>query len=181
MPFVTHLPVLTKHIDGVIHIDGHVARANTHWQALAQEPAALVIFHGPHTYVSPTLYHSAKQVPTWNYIAVHASGSAVIEHDNARKLVLLNEMVMQQEPDYRSQFAQMDETFRTSLLNAIVGFTIRVTGVQGKFKLGQHRLADDRPEMRSVHESGDDNQRDIAQWMHRLGYWPADSPDKCDG
>ncbi|MFT5588106.1 MAG: transcriptional regulator [Bradyrhizobium sp.] len=55
-PFATHVPVLARQIDGALQIDGHVARANPHWQALQTDPAALVIFQGPHTYISPTLY-----------------------------------------------------------------------------------------------------------------------------
>src|SRR3954470_2539732 len=68
-PFVGHLPLLVR--DG--EILGHMARANPQWR---QFPEVTAIFHGPHTYVSPTWYTSEGQVPTWNYAVVHARGRA---------------------------------------------------------------------------------------------------------
>ncbi|GAA4026441.1 FMN-binding negative transcriptional regulator [Actimicrobium antarcticum] len=176
MPFATHVPVLARQIDGVVQIDGHVARANPHWQALEAGPSALVIFHGPHTYISPTLYTKPNRVPTWNYIAVHASGNAVIEHDDASKLALLAALVQHHEPAYHAQFDQLDDGLRAGLLNAIVAFTIRVDRLEGKFKLGQHRLADDKPQMQAWHDAGGENEQAIAQWMQRLGHWPLQGP-----
>ncbi|MEB0135832.1 FMN-binding negative transcriptional regulator [Actimicrobium sp. CCC2.4] len=170
-PFATHVPVLARQVDGALQIDGHVARANPHWQALQDDPTALVIFQGPHTYISPTLYVGQNRVPTWNYIAVHASGTAVIEHDSDAKLALLAALVQHTEPGYQPQFDQLDSGLRTGLLKAIVGFTIRVDQLEGKFKLGQHRLAEDQPGMQAWHEAGGDNERAIARWMQRLGHW----------
>ncbi|MDY7573818.1 FMN-binding negative transcriptional regulator [Actimicrobium sp. CCI2.3] len=169
--FATHVPVLARQVDGAVRIDGHVARANPHWQALQADPAALVIFQGPHTYISPTRYVGKNRVPTWNYIAVHASGTALIEHDVDAKLALLASLVEQNEPGYHAQFDQLDTGLREGLLKAIVGFTIRVDQLEGKFKLGQHRLAEDQPDMQAWHEAGGENERAIAQWMQRLGHW----------
>ena len=170
-PFATHIPVLTRMIDGAVQIEGHMARANPHWRALQNMPQALVIFHGPHTYISPTLFKSKNRVPTWNYIAVHASGVVTLQHTDEAKLALLASLVGQQEPAYEHQFTQIDDDVRNSLLGAIVGFTLRVQTLEGKFKLGQHRLADDKAEMQQWHESGGENEQALAQWMKRLGYW----------
>lgn len=172
VPFATHLPVVVREADGVITIAGHVARANPHWRALLEAPDALVIFQGPHTYISPTLYAKADRVPTWNYIAVHASGKAIIDDTADGKLALLIESIAHHEPAYRAQFDNLDSGLRTVLMNAIVGFTMRAEHLQGKFKLGQHRLAEDRPEMQAWHATGGENERAIAGWMARLGYWP---------
>ncbi len=170
-PFATHVPVLTTASEGIVHIEGHMARANPHWQALQDGVSALVIFQGPHTYISPTLYRPDTMVPTWNYIAVHASGSAIVSHTAANKLAALQALVQHQEPGWQGSFDQFDTSSVDSLLNAIVVFDITVTRIKGKFKLGQHRLAQNRPEMQRSHEVGDENRRDIAQWMKRLGYW----------
>ncbi len=170
-PFASHVPVLTREIDGMLHIEGHVARANNHWHALENDPQVLVIFHGPHTYFSPSLYDGKNFVPTWNYVAVHANGRATIDHSDEIKLTMLKALVAAHEPDYQSQFDQLDAAYRTGNLNAIVAFDIEVTKLEGKFKLGQHRLAVTRPEAQMLHESGNENQRDIAAWMKRLGYW----------
>ncbi|MEC5217895.1 transcriptional regulator [Actimicrobium sp. GrIS 1.19] len=172
-PFAAHVPLLVSMADGVTTIAGHVARANPHWQAMLSDPAALVIFHGPHTYVSPTLYEDANMVPTWNYIAVHARGNVVIDHSDAGKLAILSALIAHNEPGYQAQFDQMDNERRTAMLGAIVGFTMRVDQLEGKFKLGQHRLTGEKPAMQGTHETGGENQQAIAGWMKRLGYWPA--------
>jgi transcriptional regulator len=171
MPFATHLPVLTYRDTGAIRIEAHLARANPHWKALENDAQALVIFHGPHTYVSPTLYQGKNRVPTWNYIAVHAAGRAVVDHTEQTKMSLLSDLIAHHEPAYRKQFDAIDAGVRNGLVNAIVAVHITVEKLEGKFKLGQHRLDDDKPEMQAVHEQGDENQRAIAAWMKRLGYW----------
>ena len=170
-PFASHVPVLTRDIDGMLHIEGHVARANHHWKALEDDPRVLVIFHGPHTYFSPSLYDGKNFVPTWNYVAVHASGRAMVDHSDDVKLTMLKALVAAHEPGYQTQFDQLDTAYRRGNLNAIVAFDIEVTKLEGKFKLGQHRLSATRPEAQTLHESGDENQRAIAAWMRRLGYW----------
>ncbi len=170
-PFATHLPVSVRMEAGTVRIDSHLARANPHWQALESDPQALVIFHGPHTYISPTLYKSKSRVPTWNYIAVHAGGRAVVNHGEESKLRVLSTLIAEHEPAYRAQFDTIDQDLRDGLLNAIVAIDITVEKLEGKFKLGQHRLADDKPEMQTRHEQGGENERAIAEWMKRLGYW----------
>lgn len=170
-PSATHVPVLARRTDGVLHISGHLARANPHWQTLQDGATALVIFNGPHTYISPTLYQPTAMVPTWNYIAVHASGKPTVDHSAHAKLALLRAQVAHHEPSWQASFDEFETCFLDSMLNAIVAFDITVSKVEGKFKLGQHRLAQNRPEMQQSHETGDDDRRDIADWMKRLGYW----------
>jgi len=170
-PFATHLPMYVRRDGDTFHIEGHFARANPHWQALETDPKALVIFQGPHTYISPSLLNSANRVPTWNYIAVHASGLVKIDHSSEAKLTMLSKLIAQHEPGYQTQFDAMDPEHANRLVNAIVAFSMRVDKLEGKFKLEQHRLADNKPEMQIWHERGGENEREIAEWMKRLGYW----------
>ena len=170
-PYATHLPVTARMDAGTVRIGAHVARANPHWRALEADPQALVIFHGPHAYVSPALYRSKNRVPTWNYIAVHASGQASVSHAAKDKLEQLSALIARNEPAYRTQFDTIAPDLREGLINAIVAIEITVEKLEGKFKLGQHRLADDRPELQTRHEQGGENERAIAEWMKRLGYW----------
>jgi transcriptional regulator len=170
-PFATHLPVSSRVESGVVRIGAHVARANPHWKALETDPQALVIFHGPHTYISPTLYKSKDRVPTWNYIAVHARGRAAVDHSASAKLRILSTLIAEHEPAYRAQFEAITPDLRDGLINAIVAIDITVESLEGKFKLGQHRLADDTPQMQTRHEQGGENERAIAAWMKRLGHW----------
>jgi transcriptional regulator len=82
-PFATHLPFLlddTRGPKGTLR--GHVARGNPHWRYLASGRPTLVVFARAHAYVSPSWYASGPAVPTWNYVAVHASGIGVLVEDS---------------------------------------------------------------------------------------------------
>ena len=171
VPFATHLPALVRQTDGGLVIDAHVAALNPHWRGLEKEPHVLMIFSGPHSYVSPTNYISAQRVPTWNYLAVHASGTVRVLHERADKETTLGRLIAHHEPEFAERFARFDPAMRESLLNGIVALEIAVLRLEGKFKLGQHRLADDRPELQTSYESGSEDQRELAAWMKKLGYW----------
>lgn len=175
VPFATPLPLLARREDDGFRIEGHMARANPQWQAFERGATALAIFHGPHAYISPTQYKSSERVPTWNYVTVQATGKAHTEHDRQRKLVTLERLIAHHEASYQAQFERMRPELVDGMLDAIVAFEIRVETIQGKFKLNQHRLADHRPEVQALHESGSPDEREMAQWMKRLGYW-TDSP-----
>ena len=75
-PFATHVPVVIREYGERLVIRGHVAKANPHWKFLEDNSTCLIIFHGPHAYISPSNYETREAVPTWNYGAVHAYGSA---------------------------------------------------------------------------------------------------------
>ena len=172
MPFATHAPLLV-HEDraGKVRIEGHVAAANPHGAALADDAQVLVVFSGPHSYVSPTRYRSPHRVPTWNYIAVHAMGRATRIADAKAKLAILARLIAVHEPDFAARFATFDPDLRDSLVGAIVGFEIAVDRLESKFKLGQNRLSDDLPSLQAEYENGSENERELAAWMKRLGYW----------
>jgi transcriptional regulator len=169
--FASHVPVRVEELGDGLRIEGHVASANPHCKAFERSEPALVIFHGPHTYISPTLYRSAGRVPTWNYIAVHAAGPTQRIVDPAAKHALLLRLIGDYEPSFASTFERFEDRQRDGLLAAITGFTIDVQRLEGKFKLGQNRLADNLPAMQTVHEEGDADRRELADWMKRLGYW----------
>ncbi len=171
-PFATHAPVRVDAMpDGKVVVEGHVASMNPHARALGDGRRTMVIFHGPHTYVSPTLYRSEGRVPTWNYIAVHATGAGTTIDDANAKRAILQRLIAEHEPSFAARFDAFDDRHRDALLAAITGFRIDVDRLEGKFKLGQHRLADDLPAMQAAHERGDADRRAIADWMKRLGYW----------
>ncbi|MGZ5817995.1 MAG: FMN-binding negative transcriptional regulator [Burkholderiaceae bacterium] len=173
VPFATHLPMFIRRDGDTFHIEGHFARENPHWQALENDSKALVVFQGPHTYISPALLNNANRVPTWNYIAVHATGSVTINHSAEAKLLMLSKLIAQHEPEYQTQFDAMNTELSNRLVKAIVAFELSVEKLEGKFKLDQHRLADNSPALWSSLEQGNENERGLAEWMKRLGYWPA--------
>jgi len=131
----THAPLIIRENGEQLWLTGHFARANQQWKALEQGAEALVIFSGPHAYVSPALYESKLAVPTWNYAAVHAYGHASIVDSDDAVLRLVDEI----DAKYRGQWDSLPEDFRHSMLRGLVAFEIQVVSLEGKYKLSQNR------------------------------------------
>ncbi|MGH7737194.1 MAG: FMN-binding negative transcriptional regulator [Candidatus Tyrphobacter sp.] len=139
----THVPFIVERDARGVRLLGHVARANPQWQHLEGE--VLVIFTGPHAYVSPRWYASRDNVPTWDYMAVHAYGRARVFDDRARMMRLLATLAARFEP--RSDpwlISDIDARRLEGFLAQIVGFEIQVTRWDAAFKLSQNRSEADR-------------------------------------
>lgn len=127
----------------------HVARANPVWREAAAAPDALVIFQGPAAYISPTWYPSKhethRQVPTWNYIVVHAHGRIVVHDDEnyVRGVVARLTRKMEAGEAVPWKMADAPADYLTQMLGAIVGIEIEVTKLVGKWKLSQNKAAAD--------------------------------------
>ena len=143
-PFATHVPVVIRESAGHAVIRGHVAKANPHWRCLQERPLCLMIFHGPHAYVSPTNYATQENVPTWNYGAVHAYGNARTFSEPSDLLNMLHDLIPTFEAAYAEQWATLSESYRARMLSHIVGFEIEVTRLEAKFKLSQNRTRDEQ-------------------------------------
>ncbi|MGA3079962.1 MAG: FMN-binding negative transcriptional regulator [Terracidiphilus sp.] len=163
----THLPLVVKDEGPHGLLEGHFARANRHWQALARHET-LVVFSGPNSYVSPTLYVDPLSVPTWNYIAVHAYGTLELVEDEPGKEALLNGLMQAHEPAFAEKWGAMPETFRRSMLAGIVGFRIPIARIEGKFKISQNRNLAERRNIQAVHAAGSPEQQTLAAWMAKL-------------
>jgi len=174
-PVATHLPLVILDEGEFGVLEGHFALANPHWKALAGRET-LVVFSGPHSYVSPSLYAERKSVPTWNYIAIHATGRLEVVADEpgddagnfARKDALLKRLIAANEPEYAGQWDSLPVAYRISMTAGIVGFRIPIRKLEGKFKLSQNRPEQDRKTVRDAHELGTPNQQALAAWMERL-------------
>jgi len=137
----THLPFLVDAESGLLR--AHLARANQQWRHFDGREA-LVIFQGPHAYISPTWYEVHPSVPTWNYTAVHVYGVPRIVSDDAQVHRMLRDLVSQHEHGRRPEW-QMDlpQDYMNKMVQAIVGFELPISRVEGKFKLSQnHSEAD---------------------------------------
>ncbi len=166
-PQATHLPLVVKDEGEHGVLEGHFAKANPHWQSLAGRET-LVVFPGPHSYVSPSLYTEELSVPTWNYIAVHAYGTLALVEDDAGKDALLAGLIAAHEPAYAEKWRAMPEGYRRTLLAGIMGFRIPIARIEGKFKLSQNRPQQDRRNVQAAQASGSDDERALAAWMTRL-------------
>jgi transcriptional regulator len=163
----THLPLVVKDEGPHGLIEGHFAKANRHWQFLAGRET-LVVFPGPHTYVSPTLYVDPLSVPTWNYIAIHAYGTLELVEDEAGKSALLAGLIHANEPSFAEQWGAMPDGFRRTMLAGIVGFRIPIARIEGKFKISQNRDPQERINVQAAHAAGTPDQQALAAWMTRL-------------
>ncbi len=168
--FATHIPVIVAETEAGILLRGHVARANPHWKMMEQEQETLVIFHGPHAYISPSLYESRQSVPTWNYAAVHASGRARVFHDPEPLTEVLLETIAVFEQAYLEQWLELNENYRAKMLGQIVGFEIAVEQLEAKFKLSQNRpRADQARIIQSLESSNDTATSGVARLMKDEG------------
>lgn len=163
----THLPLVVRDEGEHGVLQGHFAKANPHWQPLANRET-LVVFPGPHSYVSPTLYAEQLSVPTWNYIAIHVRGTLELIEDDAAKEGLLARLIEASEPAYAEQWRGLPDGFRRTMLSGIVGFRIPISRIEGKFKLSQNRPESDRRNIHADQSAGSDDQRALAAWMKRL-------------
>ena len=163
----THLPLVVKDEGEHGLLEGHFATANPHWRALAGRET-LVVFAGPHSYVSPTLYTEELSVPTWNYVAIHAYGTLSLVEDTPGKEALLADLIAVNEPDYLDGWQSFPEGFKRTMLAGITGFRIPISRIEGKFKLSQNRAAQERRNVFAAHAAGNDDQRALARWMERL-------------
>lgn len=167
-PTATHLPLLVKDEGEHGLLEGHFAKANPHWQALAGRET-LVVFPGPHSYVSPSLYAEELSVPTWNYISIHAYGTLDLIEEEAGKQRLIEELIATYEPAYLDRWHSLPNGFRHTNLAGIMGFRIPIRRIEGKFKLSQNRPATDRLNVRNAQAAGSYDERELARWMDRLG------------
>jgi transcriptional regulator len=163
----SHLPFLFDAAQN--RLRSHMARANPHWRGFGGGGEAMVIFQGPHAYVSPSWYESKLQVPTWNYVTVHAYGvPRIVEGDDVRAIV--GETVKQYESPRPNPWPMpLPEEFIANLLRGIVGFEMQITRMEGKLKLSQNRSKADAEGAMAALERGDDLVgRELAEWMRRV-------------
>ncbi|MCP4329516.1 MAG: FMN-binding negative transcriptional regulator [Alphaproteobacteria bacterium] len=175
VPEATHLPFLFEANAGRQGVlVAHMARANPHWRAFREDRESLVVFQGPHGYVSPQWYAAGGYVPTWNYAAVHAYGVARVIEEPARVRAVLDRLVIAHEAGFDRpwRLADRDPEFLDRMQRAIVAFELPIARWQGKAKLSQDKTAADR---RGVIEALGASGRDLDAALAALmsGHEPA--------
>ncbi|MBI2747613.1 MAG: FMN-binding negative transcriptional regulator [Burkholderiales bacterium] len=168
LPYVTHLPLHVQEEGAELVLLGHVAKPNPHWRHLQARPQAVVTFMGPHAYMSPSIYPDLARVPTWNYLAVHCTVQATLVESAEAKDGLLKKLIGDHEPAYAAQWRSLGEDYAHKMLAGIVVFELRVTKLQCKLKLNQHR-PEAHAAMKAAYAEGNANERELAAWMERLG------------
>jgi len=169
-PYVSHLPFLFEASSTTQgKLLGHMARANPQWQDFEKNDEVLVIFQGPHAYVSPSWYTSPG-VPTWNYAIVHVQGKARITQTDGELENLLQRLTAEHETDSPSSWKpELDEQRREKLFGMIVGFEIEITDIKAKFKLSQNRPPEDQQNVtEKLSRSQDQTERAVALFMQEI-------------
>jgi transcriptional regulator len=159
VPFATHLPILLDAARGPLGtLRGHVARANPHWRYLAAGRPTLVVFAGAHAYVSPAWYATHPSVPTWNYVAVHATGTGTRLEDPAQVTALLADLVRTYEGSGPAAWSLegLPADYLAGMQGGIAAFEIAIERLEGKAKLSQNRDAVDQARTREALAAADD-------------------------
>jgi len=167
-PFATHMPVLFHAAAGSPGtLVTHMARANSQWRHFANGHEVLVIFHGPHAYISPRWYETQPAVPTWNYAVVHAYGVPRLVEDAESLRLMLRELVSAFESHRPQPYGdQLTDEYIDQLLPAIVGLEIPITRLEGKLKMSQNRATADRlGVIAALQQSSDQTEREVAEMM----------------
>ena len=149
---------------------GHIARYNPQWRGIGESGVpTLAILQGPHAYVSPSWYPGKRgdprQVPTWDYLAVHARGTLRVFHDEARLFDLLKRLVERNESSRAEPWKITDapEDYLREQMHYIVGLELRIEKLEGRYKLSQNRDAVDREGARSGLSQGNERERAVAE------------------
>lgn len=172
----THLPVLVDTAEGDFGtVYAHLARANRQWQDLQHGGEALLVFPGADAYVSPGYYPSKaenpKVVPTWNYLAVHAYGTAEVIHEAEPLLAIVSRLTDRHEQGRSEPWKVTDAPadYIEGMLRAIVGIRLPIARLQGARKLSQNRSGHDIDGVREgLSASPDQRDNQLAAHMRQL-------------
>ncbi|HLZ61634.1 MAG TPA: FMN-binding negative transcriptional regulator [Ktedonosporobacter sp.] len=167
--FATHMPFVLDSTRGPYGtLLAHMARANPHWRAFESEQEALIIFQGPHTYISPSWYAEKLNVPTWNYAVVHAYGRPRIIEDEAEIYKLLQTLTDKSEAQFEApwQMETLPDDFVYKKIPGVVAFEMEITRLEGKFKMSQNRPQGDQLRVTAtLKESQDPTNMSVAEAM----------------
>ena len=150
-----------------LFVNGHMSKANPLWKTFEKNPEVLVIFQGPHTYISPTSYNHVN-VPTWNYQAVHIYGRPRIVTERDESHALLSHLVLRHEGETKYRLETLPKDFVEKEMKGITAFQIEVTRVEANYKLSQNRDDEDYHNIVSrLEERGDEMSRGVAEAMRK--------------
>lgn len=140
----THLPFILMEENNKRYLITHFSRANPHVKQLNQQEV-LVVFPGPHSYISATWYQEEDTVPTWNYVTVHVKGTCTVYHDQGKKLEILEKMTRFYEQSLSTSW-KMEQHMDVVLkeLSGIIAVRIEISSWEGKEKLNQHHSPERR-------------------------------------
>jgi transcriptional regulator len=140
IPAATQIPMLIEERDGKIFLRGHFMRQTDHHKAFEENPNALCVFTGAHTYVSASLYTNPLSASTWNYMSIHAKGKLhFLDTDELLTILEKTTALFENNEDSPASFKHLRKEYVEKLAKAIVGFEIPVEEMDTVFKLSQNK------------------------------------------
>jgi transcriptional regulator len=152
----SHLPATVHETDGQIRLDLHMARNNPQWKEFFDDEV-MVVFPGPHAYVSPRWYEEEERVPTWNYAAVHAYGIPRLVGERTEKHASQRRLIATLDPQWLPRFDALRQEYVDAMLDGIVNFEIAVTRLETRWKLSQNRSRREQENIAARLESSSDS------------------------
>jgi transcriptional regulator len=163
----SHLPVQVRDAGERIVLDMHMAKNNPQWQEFFDDEV-MVVFFGPHAYVSPRWYEEKERVPTWNYAAVHAYGTPRVLEDPKAKHANQRRLVEAMDPQWLPSFDALRPDYVEMMLEGIVNFEIAVTRLETRWKLSQNRSRREQERIAAeLDKSADSAERALAALTRR--------------
>ena len=164
-PVASHLLMGIKEDDENLFVNGHMSRANPQWKTFDLNREVLVIFQGPHTYISPTWYNHVN-VPTWNYQSVHVYGKPRVITDYDEAYEILKRLIDRYESNSHYRLETLPKDFVQKEIKGIVAFQIEVTRIEANYKLSQNRKDEDyRNIIAQLEKRTDDLSHGVAEAM----------------
>ncbi len=137
-PTASHLLMEVVETGESLFVNGHMSKANPLWKMFERNPEVLVIFQGPHTYISPTWYNHVN-VPTWNYQSVHVYGKPRIVSNHDEMYGILSRLVAKYEDSSSYSMEKLPQDFVEKEMKGVVAFQVEVTRLEANYKLSQNR------------------------------------------
>jgi transcriptional regulator len=166
-PVATQVPLFIDiNQAGKIFLTGHIMRKTDHHKAFEKNSTVLVLFTGPHTYVSASWYTQPQTASTWNYMTVHAKGKITLLDENATYEAIKNITNKYEGTATAAAFNKMEDGYIASMLKAIIAFSIEVESIENVFKLSQNRDEQSKKNIiEGLQQRPDENSKMIAAEM----------------
>ncbi len=143
-PVATQLPLEIEEKDGRLFLKGHLMKKTDHHLAFEKNNNVLVLFTGPHCYVSAEWYSNPNTASTWNYLTVHAKGKITFTDEEGTYEALKAVTNKYEGTETKAAFNNMPQEYVQPLLKAIVGFSIEVETIENVFKLSQNKTIEEQ-------------------------------------
>lgn len=166
VPAATQVPFFIDEVEGELVLTSHIMKNTDHHKAFVQNTEALVVFTGPHAYISASVYKQPQGASTWNYMSVHAHGQVqFMNEEGLRNILKRTTNYFENNPHSPSNYEKLSEDYISKMLPAIVGIEIKVSKLNNVFKLSQTRDAESYDNIIQHLNTQDANAQAIAKEM----------------